>query len=124
MTSTTAEPSMSLDAETTRKGYARPEALVTTEWLAAHLDDPSIRILESERAGLQEAFDRARLDSLRDALTRSNNTAGVDTIEHGLSLHRAPDVLELPRRAARSGDDLREHERADDGRAAFDRRAT
>src|SRR5918992_4641014 len=48
MTSTTAEPGMSLDAETTRKGYARPEVLVTTEWLAAHLDDPSIRILESD----------------------------------------------------------------------------
>ena len=48
MTSTTAEPSMSLDAETTRKGYARPEVLVTTEWLAAHLDDPNIRILESD----------------------------------------------------------------------------
>ena len=48
MTSTTAEPSMSLDAETMRKGYARPEVLVTTDWLAAHLDDPSIRILESD----------------------------------------------------------------------------
>jgi diguanylate cyclase (GGDEF)-like protein len=32
-----------------------------------------IRILESERAGLQEAFDRARLDSLRDALTGLGN---------------------------------------------------
>ncbi len=30
------------------KGYAHPEALVTTEWLAAHLDDPSIRIIESD----------------------------------------------------------------------------
>jgi diguanylate cyclase (GGDEF)-like protein len=32
-----------------------------------------IRILESERAGLQQAFDRARLDSLRDALTGLGN---------------------------------------------------
>lgn len=32
-----------------------------------------VRILESERAGLQEAFDRARLDSLRDALTGLGN---------------------------------------------------
>jgi thiosulfate/3-mercaptopyruvate sulfurtransferase len=48
MTSTTAEPGMSLDAETTRKGYVRPEVLVTTEWLAAHLDDPRIRIVESD----------------------------------------------------------------------------
>ena len=27
--------------------YANPEALVSTEWLAAHLNDPSIRIVES-----------------------------------------------------------------------------
>jgi len=27
--------------------YARPEALVDTEWLAAHLDDPTLRIIES-----------------------------------------------------------------------------
>ena len=31
-----------------KKGYAHPEALVSTEWLAAHLDDPSLRILESD----------------------------------------------------------------------------
>jgi thiosulfate/3-mercaptopyruvate sulfurtransferase len=30
------------------KGYAHPESLVSTEWLAAHLDDPAIRILESD----------------------------------------------------------------------------
>jgi thiosulfate/3-mercaptopyruvate sulfurtransferase len=28
-------------------GYARPDVLVETDWLAAHLDDPSIRIIES-----------------------------------------------------------------------------
>jgi len=27
--------------------YAQPEALVSTEWVAAHLDDPNIRIIES-----------------------------------------------------------------------------
>jgi thiosulfate/3-mercaptopyruvate sulfurtransferase len=27
--------------------YARPEALVTTEWLAAHLSDPHVRVLDS-----------------------------------------------------------------------------
>src|ERR1044071_6517902 len=27
--------------------YARPEALVSTEWLAAHLDDPHVRVLDS-----------------------------------------------------------------------------
>jgi thiosulfate/3-mercaptopyruvate sulfurtransferase len=27
--------------------FARPDALVTTEWLAAHLDDPHVRVLDS-----------------------------------------------------------------------------
>jgi thiosulfate/3-mercaptopyruvate sulfurtransferase len=31
-----------------RKGYAHPEALVSTEWLAERLDDPAIRIIESD----------------------------------------------------------------------------
>ena len=30
------------------KGYARPDVLVSTSWLAEHLNDPSIRILESD----------------------------------------------------------------------------
>lgn len=29
------------------KGYAHPEVLVTTEWVAQHLDDPNVRIIES-----------------------------------------------------------------------------
>lgn len=31
----------------TSNGYAHPEVLVSTEWVAAHLDDPTIRIIES-----------------------------------------------------------------------------
>ena len=27
--------------------YAHPDALVDTEWLAAHLEDPGLRIVES-----------------------------------------------------------------------------
>src|SRR5207237_10010460 len=30
------------------KGYVHPEVLVSTEWLAEHLDDPNIRIIESD----------------------------------------------------------------------------
>lgn len=30
------------------KGYARPDVLVSTTWLAEHLQDPSLRILESD----------------------------------------------------------------------------
>jgi thiosulfate/3-mercaptopyruvate sulfurtransferase len=29
------------------RGYANPEVLVSTDWVAAHLDDPAIRIVES-----------------------------------------------------------------------------
>lgn len=34
------------DPRIVAKGYAHPEVLVSTEWLAAHLGDPSIRLLE------------------------------------------------------------------------------
>ena len=33
--------------EMAARGYARPEVLVTTEWLATHLDEPGLRIIES-----------------------------------------------------------------------------
>lgn len=29
------------------RGYSRPEVLVSTDWVASHLDDPSVRIIES-----------------------------------------------------------------------------
>jgi len=29
------------------RGYAHPEVLVSTDWVASHLNDPSIRIIES-----------------------------------------------------------------------------
>ena len=34
------------DPHVATKGYAHPERLVSTEWLAAHLDHPSVRLLE------------------------------------------------------------------------------
>jgi thiosulfate/3-mercaptopyruvate sulfurtransferase len=36
------------DNDIARQKYAHPEALVSTEWLAEHLDDPKVRILESD----------------------------------------------------------------------------
>jgi thiosulfate/3-mercaptopyruvate sulfurtransferase len=36
------------DQQIAAKQYAHPEALVSTEWLAGHLDDPKVRILESD----------------------------------------------------------------------------
>ena len=44
MTTTTAPTT----AASAAKGYARPEKLVDTGWLAAHLKDPELRILESD----------------------------------------------------------------------------
>ena len=34
-------------SEIETRGYARPEVLVSTDWVASHLQDPSIRIIES-----------------------------------------------------------------------------
>ncbi|WP_284348523.1 sulfurtransferase [Roseisolibacter agri] len=39
--------SSAIDAAVASKGYAHPEALVSTQWVADHLQDPSLRLLES-----------------------------------------------------------------------------
>jgi thiosulfate/3-mercaptopyruvate sulfurtransferase len=44
----TATQTTTVDASIAKKGYAHPEVLVTTQWLADHLDDPSLRIVESD----------------------------------------------------------------------------
>jgi len=31
-----------------QRGYANPDALVSTEWVAGHLEDPSVRLVESD----------------------------------------------------------------------------
>ena len=36
------------DQDIAARRYAHPEALVSTEWLAQHLDDPKVRVLESD----------------------------------------------------------------------------
>jgi thiosulfate/3-mercaptopyruvate sulfurtransferase len=36
------------DVSIADKGYVHPDALVGTEWLAEHLSDPGIRIVESD----------------------------------------------------------------------------
>jgi thiosulfate/3-mercaptopyruvate sulfurtransferase len=40
-------PARDVDQSIVGKGYTHPETLVSTDWLAAHLDDPGIRIIES-----------------------------------------------------------------------------
>ena len=36
-----------VDSQVAAKGYVHPEVLVTTQWVADHLNDPSIRIVET-----------------------------------------------------------------------------
>lgn len=48
MASTTSTPTSDGTQTIAKKGYARPEALVSTDWLADHLNDPKVRILESD----------------------------------------------------------------------------
>jgi thiosulfate/3-mercaptopyruvate sulfurtransferase len=48
MSAPTATAAPSSYAPPAAKGYTHPEALVTTDWLADHLNDPSVRIIESD----------------------------------------------------------------------------
>jgi thiosulfate/3-mercaptopyruvate sulfurtransferase len=50
MTAPTQTPAtnVAIDPSIARKGYVHPDMLVTTDWLAQHLDDPSVRIIESD----------------------------------------------------------------------------
>jgi thiosulfate/3-mercaptopyruvate sulfurtransferase len=41
-------PAATLDQAAKLQQYAHPEKLVTTEWLAAHLDDPNVVVVESD----------------------------------------------------------------------------
>ena len=47
MTTTTVND-MAVDQSIGGKGYIRPDVLVSTGWLAEHLEDPNIRIIESD----------------------------------------------------------------------------
>ncbi|MFL5575306.1 MAG: sulfurtransferase [Gemmatimonadaceae bacterium] len=48
MPTTTERTDMPQTTPIVDKGYARPEVLVSTDWLAQHLGDPTLRILESD----------------------------------------------------------------------------
>ncbi len=59
------------------RGYAHPEVLVSTEWVAAHLGDPAVRLLESDEdvllyaAGhISGALKLDWVDDLNDPLLR------------------------------------------------------
>ena len=44
----TSSESSAVDPGIAAKGYVNPEVLVSTAWLADHLDDPAVRIIESD----------------------------------------------------------------------------
>ena len=48
-------PSSAAVAEQDSVGYARPEMLVDPAWLVEHLDDPTIRVVDTRRAGYDES---------------------------------------------------------------------
>ncbi len=59
------------------RGYAHPEVLVSTDWVAAHLDDPKVRLLESNEdmllystGHIPGALKLDWVDDLNDPLTR------------------------------------------------------
>ncbi len=59
------------------RGYAHPDVLVDTDWVAAHLEDPSVRLLESDedvllyRTGhIPGALKLDWVDDLNDAVQR------------------------------------------------------
>src|SRR5690242_11731278 len=45
---TMTSPTQETDNSGMSSGYAHPEVLVSTQWVQDHLDDPNIRIVESD----------------------------------------------------------------------------
>jgi thiosulfate/3-mercaptopyruvate sulfurtransferase len=41
-------PDTAIDPAIAARGYAHPEALVTTQWVADHAADPAVRVLECD----------------------------------------------------------------------------
>jgi thiosulfate/3-mercaptopyruvate sulfurtransferase len=69
------------------RGYAHPEVLVSTDWVAAHLDDPTVRLLESdedvllyESGHLPGARKLDWVDELNDPVER--DYIGREAMEH------------------------------------------
>ena len=86
------------DPSIVEKGYAYPDALVSTQWVADHLDDPTIRLVESNedillydqghipgavqidwQGDLNDQLRRDYLDHVSFAALMSRNGIGNDT---------------------------------------------
>ena len=73
----------STDQTVAQKGYAHPETLVTTEWLAQHLDDPTLRIVTVCEYG--------RISTLAAATLRELGFRRAAALDGGLSKWREAD---------------------------------
>ena len=94
-----------LDPAIAAKGYAHPDALVSTAWLAEHLDDPTIRIIESDEDVL--LYDTGHIPGalkvdwhadLNDPLVRDYVGARAVPGAAALARHRRIDDRDLLRR--------------------------
>ena len=47
------------------RGYAHPEALVSTDWVAEHLQDPDVRVVESDEDVLEHIGHGGQLVDVR-----------------------------------------------------------
>ena len=113
------------------RGYAHPEVLVSTDWVAAHLNDPSVRIIESNEDTLLYASghipasvnvdwtsdlnDQLRRDYItREGFEQLMSRIGATQGHHGGVLRRQEQLVGLLRLLGVPA--LRPHQRPGDGR--------
>lgn len=99
MTATPAAPATRTPIEA--RGYARPDVLVSTTWLAERLDDPKLRILESDEDVL--LYDLGHIpgaqkvdwqDDLNDPLVRDYiHTEGFERLLRRLGIDQSTTVV-------------------------------
>ena len=68
--------------------YAHPEKLVSTDWLAEHLDDPTIRIVESNEDML--LYDTGHIPGAVKIDWHCNGWANINRSGHGNEFHTHP----------------------------------
>ena len=89
------------DARQQTTGYAHPEVLVSTEWVAEHLDDPQVRIVESDEDILLYDFGHVpgavKLDwhtDLQDPVARDFvDKAGFEALMRGAGIANETTVV-------------------------------
>ena len=122
-------------SEIAERGYAHPEALVSTDWVAEHLDDPNVRIVESDEDPLLYASGHipgaVQVDwtrDLNDPLRRDYlDASGFEALMRAPRHHAGHDRRLLRRQEQLVGQlrllglpALRPHERQDHGRRAHE----